>query len=108
MIVDCLEQMLGMLQIAQRRLQVLSDPRARLLSHTDAAALAICSDKGELAGRNTASRSKTQIACNQPDARIPAGGLMSYGPSLRDSYRQLGVYTGATTTCRRLGRNCLS
>jgi len=30
--------------IAQRWLQVLSDPRARLLSHTDAAALVICSD----------------------------------------------------------------
>ena len=23
-----------------------------------------------------------------------AGGLISYGPSLADSYRQLGVYTG--------------
>jgi hypothetical protein len=44
MIVDCGERMLPMLQIAQRRLQVLSDPRARLLSHTDAAALVICSD----------------------------------------------------------------
>ena len=40
MVVDCEERML----IAQRWLQVLSDPRARLLSHTDAAALVICSD----------------------------------------------------------------
>jgi hypothetical protein len=37
MIVDCGERMLRMLQIAQRRRQVLSDPRGRLLSHTDAA-----------------------------------------------------------------------
>jgi hypothetical protein len=44
MIVDCGERMLRMLQIAQRRLQVLSDPRARLLSHTDAAALVNCPD----------------------------------------------------------------
>src|SRR6516164_6461355 len=38
------ERMPRMLQIAQRRLQVLSDPHARVLSHTDAAALVICSD----------------------------------------------------------------
>jgi hypothetical protein len=44
MIVDCGERMLRMLQIAQRRLQVLSDPRASLLSHTDAAPLVIYSD----------------------------------------------------------------
>jgi hypothetical protein len=44
MIVDCGERMLRMLQIAQRRRQVLSDPRARLLSHTDAAEFVICSD----------------------------------------------------------------
>ena len=37
MIVDCGERMLRMLQIAQRRLQVLSDPHARLLTHTAAA-----------------------------------------------------------------------
>jgi hypothetical protein len=53
MIVDCGERMLRMLQIAQRRLQVLSDPRARLLSHTDAAALVICSDNRRAGGEES-------------------------------------------------------
>jgi hypothetical protein len=66
MIVDCGERMLRMLQIAQRRLQVLSDPRARLLSHTDAAALVICSDNRR-AGRE---ESPGTTFINAPTCRI--------------------------------------
>src|SRR5262249_2574569 len=33
-------------------------------------------------------------ALYQVRSNAVAGGLMSYGPSLTDSYRQLGVYTG--------------
>jgi hypothetical protein len=54
------ERMPRMLQIAQRRPQVPSDPRARLLSHTDAAALVICSDN-----RRTGQRGIPRNAAHQ-------------------------------------------
>jgi hypothetical protein len=58
--VDCGERMLRMLQIAQRRLQVLSDPRARLLSHTDAPALVICSDNRRIDVERCSSMRRTR------------------------------------------------
>jgi hypothetical protein len=84
MIVDCGERMLRMLQIAQPRLQVLSDPRARLLSHTDATALVIGSDNRR-AGREdspgtpfiNAPTCRTRSACCACTTRGQAAELPS-------------------------------
>jgi hypothetical protein len=68
MIVDCGERMLRMLQIAEQRLQVLSDPRARLPSHTDPKAIAVVLDLVDPVG---------------PGRHLVRGGMLVQLPALR-------------------------
>jgi len=65
------------------------------LAQQQAAALLIATDPflGDSRFIALATRHKIPVACFER-MQVAAGGLMSYGASLSDTWRQVGVYTG--------------